>query len=69
MPTYQGQVSEDGVIALVEYIKNLNSNYRVEQTLNTTGLLPEGEGKRANVTQKPAGQSPAGPKGQGTVKQ
>src|ERR1019366_7420830 len=32
MPTYQGQISEDGVIALVEYIKNLNSNYRVEQT-------------------------------------
>src|SRR5487761_373888 len=29
MPTYQGQISEDGVIALVEYIKNLNSNYRV----------------------------------------
>ena len=23
MPTYQGQISEDGVIALVEYIKNL----------------------------------------------
>ncbi len=47
MPTYQGQISEDGVIALVEYIKNLNSNYRVDQTLNTTGLLPEGEGKVA----------------------
>ncbi len=45
MPTYQGQVSEEGVIALVEYIKNLNSNYRIEQTLNTTDLLPEGEGK------------------------
>ena len=47
MPTYQGQVSEEGVIALVEYIKNLNSNYRIEQTLNTTDLLPEGEGKAA----------------------
>ena len=45
MPTYQGQISEDGVISLVEYIKNLNSNYRVEQTLNTTELLPESEGK------------------------
>src|SRR5579864_9234431 len=45
MPTYQGQISEDGVIALVEYIKNLNSNYRVEQTLTTTNLLPENEGK------------------------
>jgi cytochrome c oxidase subunit 2 len=47
MPTYQGQVSEEGVISLVEYIKNLNSNYRVEQTLNTTDLLPENEGKPA----------------------
>jgi len=51
MPTYQGQVSEEGVIALVEYIKNLNSNYRVEQTLNTTGLLPESEGKAAPAAQ------------------
>ena len=25
MPTYQGQISEDGLIDLVEYIKNLNS--------------------------------------------
>jgi cytochrome c oxidase subunit 2 len=54
MPTYQGQVSEEGVIALVEYIKNLNSNYRVEQTLNTTGLLPESEGKAASAAQAPA---------------
>ncbi len=45
MPTYQGQISEEGVIALVEYIKNLNSDYRIEQTLNTTDLLPESEGK------------------------
>ena len=45
MPTYQGQVSEEGVIALVEYIKNLKSDYRIDQTLNTTDLLPEGEGK------------------------
>ena len=41
MPTYQGQISEEGVIALVEYIKNLNSDYRIQQTLNTTDLLPE----------------------------
>ena len=41
MPTYQGQVSEEGLISLVEYIKNLSSNYRVQQTLNTTTLLPE----------------------------
>jgi cytochrome c oxidase subunit 2 len=36
MPTYQGQVSEDGLIDLVEYIKGLNSNYRVQQTLVTS---------------------------------
>ena len=36
MPTYQGQVSEDGLIDLVEYIKSLNSNYRVQQTLTTS---------------------------------
>jgi cytochrome c oxidase subunit 2 len=41
MPTYQGQISEEGVIALVEYIKNLDSDYRVQQTLTTTDLLPE----------------------------
>ena len=36
MPTYQGQISEEGLIDIVEYIKNLNSNYRVQQTLNTS---------------------------------
>jgi len=36
MPTYQGQISEDGLIDLVEYIKNLNTNYRVQQTLMTS---------------------------------
>jgi cytochrome c oxidase subunit 2 len=36
MPTYQGQISEDGLIDLVEYIKNMQSNYRVQQTLVTT---------------------------------
>lgn len=36
MPTYQGQVSEEGLIDLVEYIKTLNSNYRVQQTLTTS---------------------------------
>src|ERR1700738_3872723 len=36
MPTYQGQVSEDGLIDLVEYIKSLQSNYRVHQTLTTS---------------------------------
>jgi len=56
MPTYQGQVSEEGVIALVEYIKNLNSNYRIEQTLNTTDLLPEGEVKNTPAEAGSAGQ-------------
>jgi cytochrome c oxidase subunit 2 len=44
MPTYQGQISEEGVIALVEYIKNLDSGYRIEQTLTTTDLPPENQG-------------------------
>ena len=36
MPTYQGQVSEEGLIDLVEYIKTLQTNYRPQQTLTTT---------------------------------
>src|SRR3984957_3725929 len=36
MPTYQGQVSEDGLIDLVEYVKSMQSNYRVQQTLTTS---------------------------------
>jgi cytochrome c oxidase subunit II len=36
MPTYQGQVSEDALIALVEYIKQLHTNYRNQQTLVTS---------------------------------
>ena len=36
MPTYQGQVSEEGLIDLVEYIKNLKTDYRNQQTLVTT---------------------------------
>ncbi len=40
MPTYQGQISEDGLIDLVEYIKTLNSNYRVQQTTGTTVRRP-----------------------------
>jgi cytochrome c oxidase subunit 2 len=51
MPTYQGQVSEEGVIALVEYIKNLDSDYRVQQTLTTTDLLPEKQVKASPATQ------------------
>jgi len=71
MPTYQGQVSEEGVFALVEFIKNLNSDYRIQQTTNTVDLLPEGELKAAPAVggaglQGPAGQKPATP---GMVKQ
>ena len=70
MPTFQGQISEDGVISLVEFIKTLHSNYRIEQTLNTTKLLPENEGT-TNRTENPAKQGRAGrnPQGKGTVKQ
>ncbi len=32
MPTYQGQISEDGLIDIIEYIKTLQTNYRVQQT-------------------------------------
>jgi cytochrome c oxidase subunit 2 len=66
MPTYQGQISEEGIIALIEYIKNLNSDYRIQQTTNTTDMLPESADKTAPAAQKPAVQAPAA---QGTVKQ
>src|SRR5665213_706118 len=36
MPTYQGQISEDGLIDIVEYLKSLHTNYRVQQTLATS---------------------------------
>jgi cytochrome c oxidase subunit 2 len=36
MPTYQGLISERALIDLVEYVKQLNSNYRIQQTLNTS---------------------------------
>jgi cytochrome c oxidase subunit 2 len=62
MPTYQGQVSEEGVIALVEYIKNLDSDYRVQQTLNTTDFVPESAGGKAAPTGKlPAAQKEVKP--------
>ncbi|HEY0797297.1 MAG TPA: cytochrome c oxidase subunit II [Acidisarcina sp.] len=47
MPTYQGQISEEGLIDLVEYIKNLNSNYRIQQTLNTNQVSPAQSGTSA----------------------
>ncbi len=59
MPTYQGQVSEEGLIDLVEYIKKLNSNYRIQQTLNTTQVTPAQAGTMA----------PGAASGPGMVKQ
>jgi cytochrome c oxidase subunit II len=84
MPTYQGQVSEEGLIDLVEFIKNLNSNYRVQQTLtasqNESGALSSsGAGSPANNTQarptpgtnqsSPAHTGRVAPSAPGTVKQ
>jgi cytochrome c oxidase subunit II len=71
MPTYQGQISEEGVIDLVEFIKNLNSDYRIQQTLNTTELLPESEGGAAPGAKGSGGQKPAdqGQAGKGMEKQ
>ena len=74
MPTYQGQISEEGVIALVEYIKNLDSGYRIQQTLNTTDLPPGSEESPRRLAQAAAGtagQTSAAqqPATQGMVKQ
>ena len=54
MPTYQGQVSEEGLIDLVEYIKNLNSNYRIQQTLTASQLSPGQTGASSAGTSTPA---------------
>jgi cytochrome c oxidase subunit 2 len=40
MPTYQGQVSEEGLIDLVEYIRQLDSQYRIEQTIDNSAAQP-----------------------------
>jgi cytochrome c oxidase subunit 2 len=53
MPTYQGQISEDGLIDLVEFIKQQNNNYRVQQTLGTeqSGVTaPSAPGNAAPTT-------------------
>jgi cytochrome c oxidase subunit II len=44
MPTYQGQVSEEGLIDLVEYIKALETNDRIHQTLNDSNFSPNQAG-------------------------
>ena len=53
MPTYQGQVSEEGLIDLVEYIKNLNSNYRIQQTLTASQLSPGQAGASSSGPARP----------------
>ena len=58
MPTYQGQISEDGVIALVQYIKNLQSDYRLQQTTNTTVIPPQMEEKTGAAAARKASPSP-----------
>ncbi len=58
MPTYQGQISEDGLIDLVEYIKSLDSNYRIQQMMNKSELssaqaAPVGNTAQAQGVAKP----------------
>ncbi|MEO6965547.1 MAG: cytochrome c oxidase subunit II [Acidobacteriaceae bacterium] len=38
MPTFQGQINEEGLIELVEYIKSLDSNYRLKQMMNKSAF-------------------------------
>ncbi len=52
MPTYQGQISEEGLIDLVEYIKHLHSNYRIQQTLNTSEVQPSNLGQNGITAQR-----------------
>src|SRR5271168_4714906 len=60
MPTYQGQISEEGLIDLVEYIKKLNSNYRVQQTLNTSQVSPAQTGPQTSTSTAPSPASAPG---------
>jgi len=71
MPTYQGQVSEEGLIDLVEYIKSLHTNDRVQQTLNTSLVqsqspAPGGSNAAQNAVphsaQAPHAKAPATPR-------
>jgi cytochrome c oxidase subunit 2 len=54
MPTYQGQVSEEGLIDLVEYIKRLDSQYRIEQTIENSAAQPVQTGASQSGTSAPA---------------
>jgi cytochrome c oxidase subunit 2 len=52
MPTYQGQISEEGLIDLVEYIKTLHSNYRIQQTINTSQVQSPALGQNDSKGQR-----------------
>ena len=54
MPTYQGQVSEEGLIDLVEYIRRLDSQYRIEQTIDNSAAQPVQTGTTPGGTSAPA---------------
>jgi cytochrome c oxidase subunit 2 len=70
MPTYQGQVSEEGLIDLVEYIKNLNSNYRIQQTLTTSQLSSSAGAPSTGASlPAPAKAGAKAPRAPGTVNQ
>jgi cytochrome c oxidase subunit II len=56
MPTYQGQVSEEGLIDLVEYIKGLGNNDRIHQTLNDSNFSPSQAGAKGAAPNYRAGQ-------------
>jgi len=53
MPTYQGQVSEEGLIDLVEYIRQLDSQYRIEQTIDNSDQQPVQTGAAPPGTSAP----------------
>jgi hypothetical protein len=54
MLTYPGQISKKGLIDLVEYIKQLNSNYRIQQTLNTSQVQSQMQRAVQTSTSAPA---------------
>jgi len=53
MPTYQGQVSEEGLIDLVEYIKRLDTQYRIDQTIENSSSQPVQTGTTPAGTSAP----------------
>lgn len=69
MPTYQGQVSEEGLIDLVEYIKGLKTNDRVQQTLNTSLVQTSTPAGGQSAPQSAAARSAKAPSHTGTVNQ